>query len=639
MQQYNYQLNFWDDQGKGVEILLEHVGKGFESCKCIVEYFEERSKLEKDYARRLGAISHLLQKQQTLHPDYGYMMKNMEDLRAQSSQLAQMHSKQAEQIYVQSYAQLKEFLSDSEVRLKTLDGRIRSLLEDKLQKHQIRENAMKKLEEAQVKQHKTILGNEASNNQHQLENWQSVVEELGHNCEVLSREYRKAEDRWLHEWVSLSIELQLLEESRIETMKTRLQEFTNFAIDTAVQEQTIMDKLNIALGTFTAQQDIQSFAYTHGTGRMNLKSIGANISQRKSGSEFVDKHIKNMRKLSSKLSNRKGSASKQQNLQIPGPHMFDFDDGASSVYSENDNKTTFPASGIRPSYGAPARVGIPMLSKLNLEERIKTHPALKTRSLKTCPNGSSGHNIHHTCQGHIDDYTQRNVPLHDADSIPKRKGSSDLSCNSNTSDFTDKKISDGTDSMCTSISSFASSIDDEQRLTKCWNSNNRRKMRNAHNRKSFEYKDSSKGSTYHTGNESGIEHVYGATSRRKSLAKDLEGALKELERAELANHRKVGYGDEEKSSIRRSNERSVPFKKNEKTIDYPQFTSKGYNIIGHAKALYSYTEPNDNNILNFKMGDLLLLIEKLNVNWYIGEVHKGNGMHGLIPVNYIDILL
>ena len=73
-------------------------------------------------------------------------------------------------------------------------------------------------------------------------------------------------------------------------------------------------------------------------------------------------------------------------------------------------------------------------------------------------------------------------------------------------------------------------------------------------------------------------------------------------------------------------------------LSLPIVDSAGNPVIKYAKATYAFTEQNENNILNFEMNDILLLVEYINDDWYVGEVYQSEGQHGLVPMNYVKII-
>ncbi|AGO10534.1 AaceriABR082Wp [[Ashbya] aceris (nom. inval.)] len=680
-QNYNYQLNFWDDQEEGVRILLRHVAQGLDACKNMVTFFEERSKLEKDYSRKLSAIANHLEQQLEATPDYGNMQKCAELCRAEQSKLAQSHSKQAEQIYRENYLSLKEFVSEGQARYKTLEGKIRQLRQDKVQKRQMYNELLDKLEKAKVElreiqlnQMNVVGGRELTANERQLNKWSAIVDELHRKIDVLGQEYKSAKRHWLQEWGPLSMELQLLEESRIQMMKTKLQEFVTFSTDCAIHEQISMDKMTTMLSGFTAQQDIHSFAYNHGTGRIKSKSVEATFNKPASVATPADKHTENMRILSSKLSRNRPASQRMPSNEFyrdPGSDnssVIVLDDDI--VYGQPANMSDSRVSRVSNDLGEYS-----MLSRVSSVKRSSMHarPIMSAASRSpTEPSYTDRHPIDyadHSSQsaamkGYLQQQQQtQNTEIRRAvreqqlqhregrfNTGPLSAGSS--SSNSNPTDNTNRSMATSVDSMVTSISSYASSIDDSQRLAKSWNSRNRRKSR--------DYSRPREADSRHSSDEDRIlgqrmESSSAAPTRsrshhRKSLGSDVEGALRALEEDEMrkrngrddrSSHggRSAHSDDFESTHTITRQPQFIPFQRTKSVaMEWPKVTSKGRRVIGYARAIYSFTEPNDNDILYFEMGDHLLLTEKLNTDWYIGEVHNGNGKQGLIPMNYVELL-
>lgn len=582
---YNYHSNFWDEQDQGVRVLLEHVKQGLDSLKKIVDFFEERCKLEKEYSRRLSAIASQLSKDMASNPDYGKLHDSLQLFHSIQQKLSQSHGKEAEQIHRQNLSELKEFLRNAIARFKTIEGKIRHLRQDKLQKKQLCVELKEKLDKASIElrdchlNHQNTLGTrQTATNEKQLFKWRSIVDELTLKLDVMKQENASSQRHWIQEWYQLSMELQNLEESRIQTIKLKLQEFSKFSSDIAIEEQIYMEKLITRLNQFTIQQDIYNFSYNHGTGRIKTKF--SDEMANKNSSTPSGKYVESVKNLSTKLQMKKDGSIGSPPLPISKDNEISITRGNQS---RQMNEIIVPSK-------AQILVGSPS---------------------SECSNNSS---------------------------IP--------------TDFTlNIKTRASIDSMATSISSLASSINDAQRVAKSWNSQNRRKSRSLVT--PIEGQDSGRSTSMDTTRRydtSDPLHI-GSTSyqqRRKSLALDVETALEviEKEESEKKNNLREEQHANNKSSPGTIDQGFIPFTTrktkrvvhNGKDVILPLKNSKDERVIGYAKALYSYNEPNDNGILNFQLDDYLLLSERLNKDWCIGEIYNTTGPQGLIPMNYVEEL-
>lgn len=614
---YNYQLSFWDEQDNGTRILLDHVAQGIEASKSLVGFFEERSKLEKDYSRRLSAISNKLQNDISNRPDYGKLAQNVKALQTTQERWSQSHSKQSVGIHRDNYEEMREFVQDIQARCKTISSKVRNLRNDKITKRQLCDVVQEKLEKAsvelrdcQLNKNNTLGKRESSQNDKHLNKWRSIVDELQMKLEVLKQEYRASSKHWLHEWSRLSLELQELEKTRIQYMKLKLQQFAKHCSDSSVEEQICMEQFTQQLSKFTADQDISSFAYNHGTGRIKGNFVHASsFDASGTGADTSrSRHAENVRHLSSQLQRSRISAKDS----IVPPDVPPKDNPSSQGESFTGRSSV---NGALPSKTD---------NEHHCERRLK--PPQEDVRLSTSSASS-----------------------HDS---------------SNTTDFTtDIRHRASMESMSTSISSLAHSIEDSQRFAKSWNSHNRRRSKTRSQiftaSQDREHDICSRSSSMETTKIRSRPQVE-TSQRRKSMVwsesstDPLKDALEAMKRSK-SEHSNSSFAEYENTT---SNKHLIPFpagqpsdpkpeKKrvmdNGRVVELPLLSSRGEKAIHYAKALYTFMDPNDQQIVNFKVDDYLLITEQLDKDWYIGEVLNDESVDtsyrfGIIPENYIEIL-
>ncbi|SCV03678.1 LAME_0H12354g1_1 [Lachancea meyersii CBS 8951] len=633
-QSYNYQTSFWDEQDAGARILLDHTAHGIESCHNLVIFYEERSKLEKDYARRLSAVSGRLHDGLQNSPEYGKLGESFKSLHSTQERLSQFHSKAAVAIHKDGHAELKQFVQQIKARYKTIDIKVRNLCNDKITKRQLCDVLKEKLNKANIELRDCQLNKDnylgkrdSDQNDRQLLKWRSIVDELQLKLDVLKQEYKASSKHWLHEWSNLSLELQELERTRIEFIKLKLEQFAKQCSEMAMQEQANMESLTQQLVKFTAAQDITNFAYNHGTGRIRGASMDSSTTTtckerpNYNSSKISSKHVQNVRQLSSQLQRTRLSA------------HYDHE------------KPEVPQSSSRP------------MSCIEPEPTHQWHFDVNQLKVPSVTETSPENSTVEAAKGNYAAYTTS-------------ESSND---SSNPTDFTahtGRRAS--IESMNTSISSLAHSIDDSRRFAKSWNSQNRRKSKTRSQLFDSSQGTSLDGNSRSSSMETTRIHVkpqnaqaYVPAQRRKSMVRTDSDSNPFKQALDAMKKESEGVTDNVSVSSRSSSKSKplIPFHQSrhptaehdpkaatkrvmdgDQYVELPRYSSNGEEVIQYAKALYTFMDANEQMIVNFRAGDFLLLTEKLDNDWFIGEVLDTAHIdpkyrHGIIPHNYIELLI
>lgn len=601
------------------------MGQGLDSCDSLVALFEERSKLEKDYARRLGAIAAKFRSGTQSQPDYGKLALSIKSLHSTQERLSQSHSKQAVAIHKDSYSELRVFVQNLQARYKTISLNVRNLCNDKITKRQLCEVLEEKLQKAttelrdcQLNQDNYLGKRDSNQNDRQQQKWRSIVDELQVKLDVLRQEYKSSSKHWLHEWSRLSLELQELERSRIQFIKVKLQEFCKQCSDTAVEEQITMDDLTQQLTKFTADQDISSFSYNHGTGRIRGNFTHAPSTSDSASASTSSRHVQNVRQLSSQLQRSRISAFYDE--EIPHSQLAARESQPQQMLADSQVQETPP-------------------------EREYTQP-----------------------QPHHQNTVSQKANNLELPTKPAATYTSSESSNesSNPTEFTSRvRHRTSTESMTTSISSLAQSIGDSQRFAKSWNSQNRRKSKTKSQILDSSQLTSIDGDSRSSSMDTTRIHVTTGprpSQRRKSMVlsdsssnpfKEALDAMKRdaINAEETHEERTVPSSSSPKKSLipfqQSRNPTSGPLTKRvmdgDNYVELPLLSSKEEKVLKYAKALYTFMEANEQQIVNFRAGDYLLLTEQLDQDWFIGEVLDSHDVepeyrYGIIPRNYIEIL-
>ncbi|EJS42447.1 hof1p [Saccharomyces arboricola H-6] len=656
---YSYEACFWDPNDNGVNILLSHISQGIKSCDSMIHFFKQRSELEKDYARRLGAITGKLDKDMGTSMEYGKLNETFNVVLNVEKSRAQSHSKQSEILFRQIFTDTKAFAANLHARYTTLSGKIEKLRMDKFNKKKGCEVLQRKLQDAQIRardlqlnENNMIGAKRTEHNKRELLKWESNSQEYKVQLDVLKQEYKASQKFWIHEWVQLSGELQEMENARISFLQSKLQQFATSSMETYILEQTKMDMLTTHLNSFTAADEISMFSKENGTGRLRHKSSSANMAQMSSSSTTSRKsgsYMDNIRKLSSQLketeNKKKVTCADRFEKPLPSPEV--------AMTRQFRNSTPV------------------------------THNEMKTITDPTLSLGSAPIRIQST----VDDPTIRREPdrFRTVDPVEQQKPdersrnseedrprahrrdgsitSPSDSSSSNPTDFSHIKKRQSMESMTTSVSSMANSIDDSQRFAKSWNSTNRKRKSMSHlqvptyssrsdsEERTRSSETSRNGPDFDTMRDTSASTILfkpptavggmskGHTHRKsmilQSSTNPIEDALYEMERIQSSS--KPGGKTENVMA-----ERGV-VRDNGITVTLPIVTSEGFPVIEYAKAMYPLVGNEAPGLANFHKGDYMLITEIVNKDWYKGEVYDNDRIDrdhrmGLIPYNFIQLL-
>ncbi|KAG0660727.1 hypothetical protein C6P45_001536 [Maudiozyma exigua] len=665
---YDYESCFWDPHDDGVNILLTHIQAGIKSCGTVESFFKQRVELEKDYARRLGAINEKLQKNLESSPEYGLLGKSLQTLLEVEKSKAHAHSKQSEIIYRQSYSNTKLFGGELQARYTTLSGKIEKMRIDKFNKRKGCEELTSRLEKATVRardlrlNENNIIGSKrVEQNEKELAKWENNQQEFKLQLNVLKQEYKASQRYWLHEWGDMTRQLQEMEQARIQFIQAKLQVYIEAGIETSIIEQSKLDLLNSKLVTFTPIDDISRFSSEYGTGRLKEKhranrlspasnqdySINRRVSNGRTsieddGADYrssrvsynhmgKDSYIDNIRKLSSNLQKRPQNRNSQYGKPADKPHTLQND-------NSNSDSTITATSGQR--YEPPSRKKTDDQYKdlmKNSENRPITPPP-EPQHIEKIPSPEP---------------VKKPVlqPPHSHNGSSNSYTTSESS--SNPTDFTTHlKKRESMESMTTSVSSMASSIGDAQRFSKSWNSSTRkRKSINHINQLLNDDSDKTRQTSTNTvinsqfGHKSipPVEQTRVATnnsrssknydSRRKSMVLEsstnpIEDALYEMERLQGSTQ-----ADSKQGRV----------KDNGLIVTLPLVTRGGETVIKYAKANFPLLDNGAPELANFEKNDYILITEIISDDWYRGEVYDNEKIspqhrEGLIPYNFVGIL-
>ncbi|CCC67845.1 hypothetical protein NCAS_0A12870 [Naumovozyma castellii] len=667
---YNFETCFWDKDDGGVNILLSHISAGIKSCDTMVHFFRQKCETEKDYTRRLGAINEKFSKDQIANPEFGNLSNLMDTLLEVEKVKAQAHAKQSEIIFRQVYSDVKVFAAELQARYTTVSGKIESLRLDKYNKKMGCGDLAKRLEKAEIRvrdlqlnQNNIIGSKRVEQNQRDLAKWESNKREFQNQLNILKQEYKASQKYWIQEWGELTIELQRMETARISFLQAKMQQYLQASMETCILEQSKMDLMISRLSGFTPSDDISKFSSEYGTGRLkkekrNRKSFNTDFDKSQNsysvgGLESVNSkrhsYIDNVRMFSSQLKQNSSITSDEINRkprpvsvidkirlqkELPHPnitHSIPNDEHISEIYEPSN-------------VSAPQTISDPYE---NDDSQAYPFPQVRKREATTKQDNSYySEDKNDTVKTNI--YSPRSTQ---ATKQPASFGSdsSPSEYSSNSTDFTTHvKNRQSIDSMTTSVSSLASSIDDSQRFVKSWNSANRKRKSMSHIQLSSSQMENEEESR--TGMMQNINNTEKDTQRNERPSMARAGSTGTIRR----NHRSENLEKDSRHDLEIPNNTqkkvSVSGKRlpgkvldNGIMVTLPIKTKNGETVIHYAKALFPLLETNAPGVAHFDQDDYVLITEVINDNWYRGEIYDNDRIApeysmGLIPFNFIEIL-
>ena len=631
---YNYQESFWDEADQGAGVLLQHVGRGICTCELLLDCFTKRGELEMDYARRLGALSSRLMSNLDRYADYNNMAESLKYFHESQQSVAKSHSKAYERLSRENINTMSDFLRQFKARWTTIKGNVENLKKLKDEKKKALKALDQELQSAEDKLRECKINRDTALGQYQkgeysreVDKWSSIVDESHRRKTVLHHEYKSARNHWFEEWRRISGELQELETQRIQVSRELLQQYAEFTSQPSEIELSLMEQLKQKLSSFTPELEISHFSYHHGTGRIKIKgssnSLGGHKGSINSYASKDDRSISSRRVIDLTKNDRYVQNVKRLSTQLKNTRLSSIN-GVSADDKEQTQGRVRPQI-ITSTATASTSASTPIVDLEPVELRAFNNSSTDSPESP-------------------DRYSDPDMA---ADHKPTQYSDSSEETCSNPTDFTHKKNKPSYDSMTTSLSSMASSVDDSQRFAKSWNSQNRRKSRPSSVYSPTMDMDARFNEKNNTSNTDGkLQVPYGR--RRKSLASDVESALEILEKEEpRPATSRTSSGASSSLTVSRTviplNNSLNIMRCKRLNVDGEQLTlpivdSNRATVIKYAKAIYSYKEPNENNILNFNVGDILLLVECINDDWYVGEVYQGNKQHGLVPMNYVKTI-
>ncbi|KFY09330.1 hypothetical protein V492_05532 [Pseudogymnoascus sp. VKM F-4246] len=261
--------NFWGKEDAGVNPLLERMHNAKQTCDELKAFYNARSSLEEEYARKLLALS----RKPLGSQEAGTLRASMDVMRGEVESMGKSHQNVAQQMKTELEEPLAAFAGAMKERRKIVQGGIEKLLKTKIQQTQVVNKTRDRYEQECLKikgylaQGHMVMGQEERKNKAKLEKTQINVATSNTEYEAAVKVLEETTGRWNRDWKGASDKFQDLEEERLDFTKSSLWTFANIASTVCVSDDASCEKIRLSLENCEVEKDILSFIKECGTGQ------------------------------------------------------------------------------------------------------------------------------------------------------------------------------------------------------------------------------------------------------------------------------------------------------------------------------------------------------------------------------------
>ncbi|KFY67623.1 hypothetical protein V496_01514 [Pseudogymnoascus sp. VKM F-4515 (FW-2607)] len=261
--------NFWGKEDAGVNPLLERMHNAKQTCDELKAFYNARSSLEDEYARKLLALS----RKPLGSQESGTLRASMDVMRGEVESMGKSHQNVAQQMKTELEEPLAAFAGAMKERRKIVQGGIEKLLKTKIQQTHVVNKTRDKYEQECLKikgylaQGHMVMGQEERKNKAKLEKTQINVATSNTEYEAAVKVLEETTGRWNRDWKGASDKFQDLEEERLDFTKSSLWTFANIASTVCVSDDASCEKIRLSLENCEVEKDILSFIKECGTGQ------------------------------------------------------------------------------------------------------------------------------------------------------------------------------------------------------------------------------------------------------------------------------------------------------------------------------------------------------------------------------------
>ncbi|KAJ1678451.1 formin-binding protein, partial [Spiromyces aspiralis] len=308
--------NFWSDDDKGVVVLTRKLQNAKHTMANIHRVMAARAQLEEEYGKKLLKLSRNTLGQEEL----GTTRDSLHCFRNELESSANTHIKLSKQIRDDLIKPLAAFIEQQRQKRKQLRERKNTETARRIELERL-VISMQEMVDPKVRQ--------------KLEKAQISSQNSERDYKETLRKLDESEGQWVSAWQSACDVFQVLEEERIDYLKTKLWEYTNLISSICVSDDESMERIRQELENVDVECDIEQFIKTFGTGALSRDATGSSSSNSGSTPVGGDSDVPE-----TPLSNR--SATQSSGISKPPDH------GTASHTSVSDRESSARKAPLTP---------------------------------------------------------------------------------------------------------------------------------------------------------------------------------------------------------------------------------------------------------------------------------------------------
>ncbi|KAJ2445132.1 formin-binding protein, partial [Coemansia sp. RSA 2424] len=260
--------SFWSNDERCISVLMHKLKAAKQTSNDILQLITTRAAMEEDLGKRLGKIA----RSALGSEEVGSIKEALRTVRAEMESSAKTHSDLARQLRAEIERPLTAFINDQRNKRRAQTTIIqktegdRNALRSQLRKLQEKRRADTKRVGDLDLQVNGLQGTADPKLRTKLERAQ--MQQRATEAEYVDVRVRlkDADAQWFNVWRAACDVFQVLEEQRIEYLKTTLWTYTNLVSSSCVADDEAMERIRQDLELISVADDIMAFIQTFGTG-------------------------------------------------------------------------------------------------------------------------------------------------------------------------------------------------------------------------------------------------------------------------------------------------------------------------------------------------------------------------------------